>query len=718
MGKMFFFRGKFKFLVVGFFLVLSFNSYADDVKKSDKGAEKLETITVTAQKRKENIQDVPVSITALSDIQVEDAGINDMKDLSFYTPNLFIVKSGNHAEQAPIIRGMFNRMNPNPTVGMFVDGVSYSRHLSYDPDFFDIERIEVLKGPQGTLFGRNTEAGAINIITKKPGNESSAKISADFGSYNSQGYYASLSGPVIKDRLFAGFSGKRYLSDGYMENDFTGNKKVEYRDDLNGRARLRWTPTDMLDITINAEASEYDDGFGCFSDFDNLSSHVNYDYEGKVENSQNGQSLNIEYSGDDFILTSITGLRSADYNLKYDMDLTAYDLIRNYYTQEHNQMTQEIRIASTEKAEGLQWLIGAFYLGEDFDLKCSYDYPIGFPQYNMPAHKQKLVSKLNTMNYAVFGQAELRVFEKLGVTAGLRYDYDKKDFKGTRYMKPDLYGQGMVDVGDEKSNSVWLPKFALDYKFTSDIMGYTSVSRGYTAGAFNDLDSTPEVHGVPYDAEYSWNYECGIKTAWFSNRLIFNSSLFYVDWKDKQVFLHSGAVGNIFKNAAEATSKGFEMDVLLRPFTGLEIVGGLGYLKADYDEFKTPVYNLFGEKIAEKDYEDNRLEMAPELSYNLAVQYRYPIFSSSVLFSRVEIQGVGDFYYDLENEQEQKSYELVNAKIGYEGSLMGNDFSVYLWAKNIFDEEYCASAWGSQTRGYHGRLGDPRMVGINLNLKF
>lgn len=209
-------------------------------KEKARGEYKLETITVTSQKREENIQEVPASITALSEIQIEDAGIKDMEDLAYYTPNLHIVKIGNHAEQYPVIRGMFNRMTSgNPVVEVFVDGVGYSRCLAYDPDLYDIERIEVLKGPQGTLFGCNTEAGAINITTKKPGNIWEGKASAGYVNYDSQDYSAAIRGPLIKDRLFFGISGKRYLSDGYYENDYLGTDDVEDMDDMSGRARLR-----------------------------------------------------------------------------------------------------------------------------------------------------------------------------------------------------------------------------------------------------------------------------------------------------------------------------------------------------------------------------------------------------------------------------------------------------------------------------------------------
>jgi iron complex outermembrane receptor protein len=164
---------------------------------------------------------------------------------------------------------------------------------------------------------------------------------------------------------------------------------------------------------------------------------------------------------------------------------------------------------------------------------------------------------------------------------------------------------------------------------------------------------------------------------------------------------------------------GFEIDALARPVRGLEIVAGFGYLDAKFDEFTEPVYDpMTGEKTGEKSYKDKKLEAAPEYSYNLAVQYRYPLFNSNTLFSRLELQGVGDFYWDFDNEKKESSYEIVNAKLGYEGEYKGYGFDLYLWAKNIFDEKYSTSAWGSDQMGWFARAGDPQTFGVTLTWRF
>ena len=680
----------------------------------------VETMTVTAQKREENIQEVPASITALSEIQIEDAGIKDMEDLAYYTPNLYIKKMGNHVEQIPIIRGMFNNMNPNPTVGVFVDGVGYSRLLAYDLALYDIERIEVLRGPQGTLFGRNTEAGAIRVITKKPGNIWEGKASAGYGDYDSQDYSATMRGPLIKDRLFFGISGKRYTSDGYYENDYLGTDDVEDMDDTSGRARLRWTPTDAWDIMLSVNADRYDDGYGGYAPLEEMrrhTHHINLDYKGDVENDLNGQSLSLDYEGDWFKFTSITAHRDADYDLAYDMDFTQFDKWRNYFNKDHDQWSQEVRLASPKDSGPFKWLIGGYYFDEDMDTDCTLDFRQGFAQWGIPAYMTTQKSEVDTENYAFFSQATYTLWEKLGLTAGLRYDRDKKEFNGTEFDTPDVMGKGVTAVKSDKTFSEWLPKFAIDYRFTQDFMGYASISKGYTSGAFNVTGTS--VLGIPYDAEYSWNYEAGLKSGWLDNRLILNLAVFYIDWKDKQVFIHTEALSNIIKNAAEATNLGFEIEALARPVCGLEIIGGFGYLDAEFDEFTDPIYDpVTGAKIGEKNYKDKELTFAPEYSYNLAVQYRYPLFNSNTLFSRLELQGVGDFYYDFDNEKKESSYEIVNAKLGYEGEYKGYGFDLYLWGKNIFDKEYSTSAWGTDQMGWFARAGAPQTFGVTLTGRF
>jgi len=609
---------------------------------------------------------------------------------------------------------------------VFVDGVSYSENLAFDPDLCDIERIEVLKGPQGTLFGRNTEAGAIRIITKKPGNIWQGKASAGYGNYDSQDYSAAIRGPLIKDRLFFGISGKRYTSDGYYENDYLGTDEVEDMDDTSGRATLRWTPTDAWDIILNINADRYDDGYGCYAPLEEMRRHphhVNLDYEGYIENDLNGQSLSLDYKGGWFRLTSITAHRDADYDMDFDMDFTRFDMMKCDFDLDHDQWSQEVRLASPEDSGPFKWLIGGYYFDEDMDTGNDFDIRQGYPQWGIPPYMQTQKFEIDTKNYAFFSQATYTLWERLGLTAGLRYDRDKKEFKGTEFDTPDVMGKGLVTVKTDKTFSEWLPKFAVDYRFTPDFMGYAGISKGYTSGGFNTRKT--DVLGISYDAEYSWNYEAGVKSSWLDNRFILNLAAFYIDWKDMLVVTSlAPPMGPTIKNAAESTSMGFEIEAMARPAAGLELTAGFGYTNVEFDDFKDAIFDqvpaspTYGQKIGEIDYSGKKNIFAPEYTYNLAVQYRYPLFKSNTLFSRLELQGTGDFYYDFDNEVKEGNYEIVNARLGYEGEYKGRGFELYLWAKNIFDEEYATSVFGSDMTGWFGRAGDPQTFGVTLTGRF
>ena len=666
----------------------------------------LEIMTVTAEKREENIQEVPASITTLSDVLIEDAGIVDVEEMIQQIPNMFMVKTGNHTGQKFFIRGI-GGATTDPAVGLYVDDVSISSTFGYDIELFGVERIEVLRGPQGTLYGRNTMGGVVNIITKKPGNQYEGKASVTYGNYNSQDYRAMVSGPMVKDKLLFGISGIKYVSDGYFDNKYLGTDDGDEKDDTNGRVHLRWLPTDVLDITLSGNIDTYEGGFDSFAPISEARKHnTMMDYHGDVENDANGQSLRVLYDAPWFKLTSITARRDLECTQTFDMDFTSDDIYRTYQKNEHKQWSQELRLSSHNDDSPLEWLVGAYYFDEEMDNSLTYDMRQGFPAWGIPPFKQNQPNSLDTEGQAFFGQATYTLFEKLGLTAGLRYDHEEKDFDGKMYYDQDLSAWGMLPITTEgeKTSEEWLPKFVIDYSCTSDLMTYVSVARGYKSGGFNIWSSS--LTYLSYDPEYSWNYELGLKSSWLDNRFIFNTALFYIDWKDQQITQLLSANDWVIKNAGESHSQGFEVELLARPITGLELTAGFGYTDAKYDDYKDP--------LAGANYDDKRISNAPEYTYNLAAQYRY----ASGFFARVDLLGVGGSYYDDANTQTEDAYEIVNIRLGYEGEYKGFGFDVYVWAKNLFDKEYATRAFDMGGGNWFGRGGDPQTFGITLTGRF
>ena len=678
------------------------------------GEHELETMTVTAPgKREENIQEVAASISALSDIQIEDAGIVSIHDMAFQMPNFNIVNNGWRHASTMIIRGIGVVDMLSSAAGFYVDDVSYSAGMAFDTELFDIERIEVLRGPQGTLYGRNTMGGIVNIITKKPGNLWEGKASVGYGGYDSQDYRAAIRGPLVKDKLFFGLSGVKAKRDGFGDNTYLGTEPDD-RDGLSGRGIVRWLPTDALDITLSMNAERIRDGIPPMAPIEKVRSDpgkVTYDYDGYNNMDSNGQSLRVVYDTPWFKLTSITARRDFDYDSDGDSDFSPANMVVYNCKFYQDQWTQELRLQSLEDSGAMKWLVGAYYLKEDLDSDILGKFPEGYPAWGLPPFKDQQLNFMDTEGYAFFGQATYTLFEKLGLTAGLRYDRDKKEIDWRQSYDQDLSMWGMIpstlkadDEWDE-----WSPKVAIDYRWTPSLMSYISAAKGYRSGGFNYMTKDPAY--ISYDPEYSWNYELGLKSSWLDNRLMLNLAAFYIDWQDQQIRVSHSLAEQIFKNAGESHSQGFEVEMVARPVRGLELTAGVGYTDAKFDDYKDPIYDpMTGLKIGEEIHDDNRIPYVPKYTCNVAAQYRH----ASGVFGRIEMQRFDDFYHDAGNTQKEDAYQLVNARLGYEWE----HFDIYLWAKNVFDEEYVTYMADMGGGDWYGFPSDPRTFGVMLTGRF
>ena len=674
----------------------------------------LETLTVTAQKREENIQDVPMSISVFSDIQLEDAGINDIVDLTHFTPNVYMRHLTNY--NVVVIRGIssFDSSLYSPA-GFYVDDVNFPLQMMHNPELFDIERVEVLKGPQGTLYGRNSESGVINIITKQPDNELRGKIFGEYGNYDTEhgnvdSYRTggNISGPLIRDKLYLGLAGQWEDSDGFMKNEYNDDDEAGKIVHLNGRGTLRWTPTDKWDISLIADAMDTDDNIGYMRFLDGpfkTERHaINYDSgEYYWEQKDNGQNLRVKYESDAFNLLSVTGRRDYEQKMAMDTDLSPLPTWGSHsFKWENDLLSEEVRISSPNNHGPFEWLAGLYGFKEEMD--------IGFKSQAMGNHK----TDIDIEGYAVFGHGTYTLFDRLHLTAGLRYDY--MELEGDhRYEFIDMTGNPQsTDFDKDFDNDEVLPKFSVAYDFTDNIMTYASVSKGYLAGGYHYSGATCK-ENFTYDPEYTWNYEIGTKTSWLNNKLMANLSAFYIDIKDKQVSeWHPTLPITKITNAAEAHSMGVELDLQARPMQGLDVFASFGYTEAEIDDWTstemvgynpdwTPIMGTY-------DYEDKDLPNAPKYTYNLGVQYRH----LSGFFGRVDLLGTGSFYCDAKNRVKEGSYELVNLRLGYERE----HFDIVCWCKNVFDEEYGLWKGGEWGSGMMGQDGEPRMFGVTVTYRF
>jgi iron complex outermembrane receptor protein len=319
----------------------------------------------------------------------------------------------------------------------------------------------------------------------------------------------------------------------------------------------------------------------------------------------------------------------------------------------------------------------------------------------MPAWGQKRVTEIDIQGHAVFGQGTYTFFDRLHLTAGLRYDH--LDLEGSEEWT--FFGIQQKFDKDLDYSEV-LPKASIAFDFTDDIMSYATVSKGYLAGGYNYAFVTNN-NNFTYDPEYTWNYEAGIKTAWLANRLMANAAVFYIDIKDKQVsewLQGGGPFDRMVSNAAKAHSQGIELELQARPLKGLDLFGGVGYIEAKIDDWTS--LEADGTTY---DYKDKYLIFAPKYTYNAGAQYRH----ETGFFGRADILGVNDFYTDAKNDVKIDSYELVNLRLGFESE----NFDIVFWGKNVFDREYAANMnnWGGATLIQEG---EPRMFGATVTYRF
>ncbi|MGD9124460.1 MAG: TonB-dependent receptor, partial [Desulfarculaceae bacterium] len=334
-----------------------------DEKTKQSQAVTLATIKVTAEKREASAQEVPISITAVSKETVQDAQVWSTKDLVHLVPNLFLLKTANHSSDGFLaIRGITSWMGGEPTVGFYVDDVFYS---NYDLELLDVERIEVLRGPQGTLYGRNTEAGVVNVVSAQPAKkrwEGMASVMA--GNYNTQVYRAHVTGPVVDDKLFIRLAAKQTLSDGYFTNTFRDDDSVDDLNDFGGRLTALWTPSDAWEIKFGSELLRYRDGYAAFAPLERLNQNphdVSVDYDGHADYDAATQRLHIKYKGSYFNATAITAYRNEETDDSNDLDFTAMDLMRMDMDVDTDLFSQEIRFTSPDEGSAFTWLAGLYF---------------------------------------------------------------------------------------------------------------------------------------------------------------------------------------------------------------------------------------------------------------------------------------------------------------------------------------------------------------------
>ncbi|MFW5487850.1 MAG: TonB-dependent receptor [Desulfovibrio sp.] len=661
-------------------------------KKQDNATQathQMNQITVTATKRETSLQDVPAGISVLSSSTLEESGVRDLQEATRLVPNVYMKKTG--SGDSPIIRGIsaFDTSMTGPA-GLYIDDMAYSLNYMQNQMLFDVERIEFLRGPQGTLYGRNSESGVINVVFKKPDNDFRAKLLAEGGTYNTYRLGASLSGPIAEDRLYFGLSGLLFRTDGFMTNEMQDDKTSDHNDIDSWRSILRWTPDLDWDINLTLDGSERNLGMDRMRTSATGPFEVSTDYKDSSTESEYGQGLKVEYDHAGTKLTSISGHRSFNKKFHFDMDRTPVPTGHTYLDMDQDTYSQEFRLASS-LGERFDWLMGAYGYAEDMDVE--FDRNL-----RMAAKAAKRRTKIDGQEYALFGQGTYNILPDLHLTAGLRWDNTYS--KGTQTLQTSRTTNEYDATLDD---SQVLPKFSLAYDFTTNVTAYATWSQGYLAGGYN-YNMATNSDNLAYDPEHSTNYETGLKSSWFDNRLTANLALFYIQIDDKQVMEGYGMSEWRIRNAAKAHSTGGELELVLLPCEGLQIDAGLGYAASEIDDWDAL------ENGREVDYSGKKMPWAPETTYNVGATYTH----SSGMYVRADMAGFGKQYFDASNTLSQGEYQLYNLRVGY----VEDTFDVAVWCRNLFDTRY----YNKMSRSMAGATlledGDPLTAGVTVTWRF
>ncbi|TBR60653.1 ligand-gated channel [Westiellopsis prolifica IICB1] len=663
-------------------------------------------LTVTAQKRSEDAQNVPLSLTVIPQQELEDAQISSFSEIANNTPNFsfFPTSSGGAEFNYYSMRGLsnFNFLASQDSVAFYIDDVPFDYGGFLDLGLIDLQQVEVLRGPQSTLYGRSSPGGVVNIISRQPTDSPEMRFSASYGNYNSREVQLSLSNAVIPDKLGFRFAGVYSGRDGLVDNVFL-DRTVGERSQLVGRAQFLWTPTPEWNVSFNTYANYTDSGNPTFvprNSDDPFKSEQTVDGHARV--SSDTQALKVNYDGAGFQVTSITARRFTNQDNFLGDNVPQRDFLRQIVDINSTVWSQEIRFQSPESANRLRWLLGGYYESREFN---AANDTIEYTETGATAFglfspgRDRLSAEQFRNTHAVFGQLDYKPIEPLTLFAGLRYESSNLSLDRRRVYEipnggvipssPELRG------ADQKSDE-WIPRFGLQYQFNPNLLAYGTISKGYRPSGFNYRADTEDTRR--YGEEKSWTYEIGLKSSWLDNRLTANLSVFHTNVDGYQILLADNF--GFFRNVANADVNitGVEFEIKATPVQGLDLIGSVGYVDSRFQDYTNPFTGA--------NFSDNRVPLSPEFTYNLAAQYRSP----GGIFARLELRGYGTNYFDDANAIKQDPFALVNARIGYEGP----NYGIYLYANNLFDTRYITSGFFFPPPNVTAGFGDPVTYGVQV----
>ena len=704
----------------------------------------LEEVIVTARKREESLQDTPISVTAFPAVAMEEANMIDLRDIGKYTPGMSFTSYGMGSSEAGamFLRGIGqsdHMVTTDPGVGLYIDGVYVGRNQGAALDLLDLERVEVLRGPQGTLFGKNTIGGAVNLVSRKPTGETGGHLEATAGQDGRLNAAASIEFPLGERLTFLASVLSKHR-DGVGEQVFTGSETGD-EDSLSGRAQVYWSG-DASEFSLVMDASrarqaamphsfyEHAAWLGvstCYAqagdDYapcppgtkaDPFDSYSLDDLD--TEQDLFGVSAAWEWDlSDTLTFKSITAYRDMDYLGSLEFDGAPQRIV--YYREQggSSQFSQEFRLAGVSPNSALNWIAGLYYFTEEGDNDQDND------QFGALDHR---LTEVETHSYAAFGQLTADLTDRFSSTVGLRYTQEEKDYDLV-FRSLDANGQQALDATGQPQYVV--PPTSLDdtwdalsgtlnlsYQIAEDVMVYGTYSRGFRSGGYAARPSRPSSVGA-YDPEYVNMLEFGMKALTMNERLRVNASIYRNDYKDYQAQVNR--VGDLFDtrvlNAAEAEIDGIELEVtaLLSPIFRVDAT----FAYTDAEITKVDLDPSLEANFAS----GSKLPYVSKYTYSISPQFNFPFPNGGKILVRADYSYRDSFFGQIANSpfEKEDGYGLVNARVEYRSADKG--WRIALYGINLADKKY------TRVRNYYpGFLGfaiwntDRREIGINARYNF
>lgn len=729
----------------------------------------LEEIVVTARKVEESMQSTPVAVSAMTGEDMKVAQIRDVKDVQRAVPNLSISTKSPASGAMTFIAirgqsGLAGTLTADPAIGVYMDGVYVARHGASLADLVDVRQVEVLRGPQGTLFGRNTTGGALNITSNAPSDELEGSVEVQLGNYDHREVTGVVNVPIT-DNLAGRIAYQHSEHEGYGDNEFLGKDNLlDSFDNDFVRGSLKYTaPSGNWDMTVVADhtkresdgqltvltgvsPSSFATGYAnarppegdVLQDYlsentDFWSTFANEEQPSSVETQGISATLNADFGWADF--KSITAWRDMELGGINDTDGTPYRLLFTRYLNEQRQVSQEFQLSGGE-AE-LRWIAGAMWFEEKArDLTNSINFL-------RAGTSENHASAVNTSR-GVFGQLYYDVTESITLTGGLRHTMDRREvvIKNLTAIEPPVCAVAVADRDDgvsckqsrDTDFDYWSYMLGADWQLSDDVFLYAKTSRAYMAGGWNNRQGS-----IPaFEPERVRDVEVGAKVDWLDGILRTNIALFRAEQDGLQRTINTvtnNTPAQFIVNAGSSTVQGAEFEINALPWEGMEVRMTVGLMDAEYDKFED--VRLIGGQFVTVDRSAEEPRQTPELTWSLGVTQRVPVNYGTWLFhADYSYMGKHSFISDTASpgatpEQQARvdemnklgyvdSYGLVNAKVGLELNDMPLTFE--LWARNLADEEYFTRTFADLYTGPFGYAigytGDPRTFGVTARYEF